>query len=489
MGETVCDEKSVKERIKEIGGSALGVHDGRGVFLDAQHARARFSLRRLWLKIRLVVGLRPLLVTILRPVFVLAGAAWLAYTLARGRGALFKASLRGKLVVGVLLVDVLFWRQVLHIIRDPVYRQALFGHGDKQVKPGLHYRKTARNEQILKNCGYLKDHASYVAPFSLKYADLTTVLPALLYRKKPVRYMRCTLPSQNLQEPHGITLDFSFPTTQGDGTIMLLFAGVGGDSNEGYVRDTVRAANENGWTACVLVARGLGCSIPVDDVHNIFNPCDLSDVLESLNVLAGLARRVFLVGFSLGAISLCNLLGRHADDIPENVAGAVSISGGFKCDFMNWERYRKVYQALIVPKLLDSLMARYDLDGVFETAQLDHALRAENYMELYERLLGRLGKSQSPKSFAQWKRAQEGFDYRQDIKVPLLFFASCDDPLHHPDLMGVHSETQGNGVDNPNIIYLLTEEGGHIGWPAGPWPSDFSNVSGIISLFLSNCSE
>ena len=50
------------------------------------------------------------------------------------------------------------------------------------------------------------------------------------------------------------------------------------------------------------------------------------------------------------------------------------------------------------------------------------------------------------------------------IARPTLLVTAIDDPLHNPDMLGFGTD---HPVESPNLIYMVTEEGGHVGWPSG----------------------
>lgn len=51
-------------------------------------------------------------------------------------------------------------------------------------------------------------------------------------------------------------------------------------------------------------------------------------------------------------------------------------------------------------------------------------------------------------------------EQRAQIAKPTLLLTALDDPFHHPELCGFKTDT----VESPNLIYMITEEGGHVSW-------------------------
>ncbi|KAJ1770037.1 medium-chain fatty acid ethyl ester synthase/esterase 2 [Coemansia sp. RSA 1813] len=59
-------------------------------------------------------------------------------------------------------------------------------------------------------------------------------------------------------------------------------------------------------------------------------------------------------------------------------------------------------------------------------------------------------------------------NYMDDIKIPVLFLNSLDDPICIKSLIPFEKF-----VNNPNIVLALTENGGHIGYMGGTWPTSW----------------
>lgn len=60
-------------------------------------------------------------------------------------------------------------------------------------------------------------------------------------------------------------------------------------------------------------------------------------------------------------------------------------------------------------------------------------------------------------------------DRLRDLKVPTLALNALDDPIVHPDTMGKAAKLAT--TTNDHLFVLLTEQGGHCGWPVGLIPS------------------
>lgn len=511
------------------GAEFVGLHDGSGVHLNEvnlaedteigkiarkvyQQNPAEFSFRqrfllfmaRVRLTIRLIRALSRIVYILFRPaILAVASSVVLAKIWNDRHGILDKIQARSRFIPWLLALDVTVFNELRWLINDPVHRLDWFGHGHYKTKPGLYYAKNFnktpamnRTMHILQGCNFFKDVVSYKSPRWMLHGDLRTVVPTLAYQSKPLVYTRFCFKSSRRADPHLVTLDFAFPdeaVVSEPQPLVLLMAGVGGDSNAPYMRDLVAACTARNWIACVLLARGLGSALHVFSAETLFNPTDTGDALDTMNFLNKLFPNnpILLAGVSMGGLALCNILGRHAEEIPSSVKGCVTISAGFKCDMFNWSRYKEVYQPLIVAEILREVIGRYG--HTFEDAKLtlNTVLASRDYAGFYHNFFaylpsvpgcGPVSSTSRDAAFNEWKTLQEGEVFRKDVNIPLLVFASNDDPLHHPDLVGV--ETSVYRFDNPNVVYLLTSEGGHVGWPNKPWPTDFSFLTDVAMRFL-----
>eukprot|EP00451_Oxyrrhis_marina_P040434 CAMPEP_0204393268 /NCGR_PEP_ID=MMETSP0469-20131031/62228_1 /ASSEMBLY_ACC=CAM_ASM_000384 /TAXON_ID=2969 /ORGANISM="Oxyrrhis marina" /LENGTH=383 /DNA_ID=CAMNT_0051387327 /DNA_START=30 /DNA_END=1178 /DNA_ORIENTATION=- len=154
-------------------------------------------------------------------------------------------------------------------------------------------------------------------------------------------------------ENHGpANIDFLVPAGDPRGVVVVV-AGVGGDSHAPYVRSFAQATADAGYIAAVMLPRGMGCSDKADTVADLFNPSDVDAVHETVEaVCEALQLPTFLMGFSLGGLVTCNYFARRTPH--KLVKGAVALAGGFRTDFMDWGHYLNGYQPIIVSNLVQA---------------------------------------------------------------------------------------------------------------------------------------
>jgi predicted alpha/beta-fold hydrolase len=507
-----------------VGGVVGASGDGRVIVGAAPRAVLwRLALRRAVATLRLagIVALRPL-----AAVCAVCALALALPRLSRARRPAGRLSQSAALCVAL---GAAF--ELRRVLSDPIHRLWL-GLDSSAAWSGLVHGRGARLVSVLRRAGLLADRSfSSPAPTSslsrscnsrvaysehVAHGDVSTLASAVLCRRADVSYLRVCFPSAAFpSEAHGICLDWSFPALGATATaVVVVLAGVGGDSSAGYVRAAVRAMTSRGWSAVVCGPRGLGNTPCVGDVRHLFDPRDVRDVVRAIDLvdhLSGQSLPLLLLGFSLGGITLCNVLGRCAGRLPARLCGALSVSGAFRCDMLAWPRYERVYQPIIVPELLLDLCKRYhsQLVCLLGASGVDSLLRSTTYTELWERLYAPLQqhKQERPEhpredsgvsrgesfswsgdgGFAAWKSAQEGERYRQHIMVPLLLVSAADDPLHPPGSIG--APRGGAALDSELVAYLITERGGHVAWPESLSSPDFGFLTRLTVAYFASCLE
>eukprot|EP01036_Dinobryon_divergens_P034710 gene34710-44891_t len=233
---------------------------------------------------------------------------------------------------------------------------------------------------------------------------------------------------------------------------LLVLAGLTGGSSEGYVMDLVQHANAQGFDCFVMIGRGLA-GVPFHGARTE----DLVTVGQVIRSFLPPGSKLFAVGLSLGGIIVSSAMakGPRQPDLPrlaQVVDGAVSISGCF--DSMSniaFRHSREVWQPILrINSVLDfdSIMVTR-LNGFRSVAEYYHHLTATD-----DQILS------SPHN------CQGGGNLT--LEKPLLALHAMDDVIIHPNTMP--SAACSAAVDN--LICLVTDTGGHVGWPVGLLPTE-----------------
>ncbi|XXF81664.1 hydrolase [Myxococcaceae bacterium GXIMD 01537] len=239
---------------------------------------------------------------------------------------------------------------------------------------------------------------------------------------------------------------------------VLVFHGMEGSSQAGYVTAILRGAQERGWGATALNFRS--CSGEPNRLARSYHSGDTGDALYLIaQVRARITGPLYAAAFSLGANVLCRVLEETGANAPVDAATAMSapydlagacrsIDGPGFFQFIYRERFlrtlkRKAHEKLRrFPDAFDGramAAARgiYSFDDVV-TAPLHGFRGADHY----------------------YAEASSGPRLHL-IQRPTLLLSAADDPfLHKPVIPPAAS-------DNPHLSVVLTEHGGHVGFVAG----------------------
>lgn len=253
--------------------------------------------------------------------------------------------------------------------------------------------------------------------------------------------------------------------------LLILLHGLSGGSHESYIRSAVDQISkpEYGFDCIVLNSRGcartpittpqLFCALWTEDIRRFIR------LLRSEEKASGAPpRRIYLVGFSLGASILANYLGQEGEltHDPESRVDAAMIMGN------PWDlNYSSDY-------IHSTLMGRY----------LYSPSMAKNLLKLVKNHLPRLetiplfdyGKRHEIKLISDFDNEYTapffGFDTGKDyyrtassvnllmnIRTPTVIVNSLDDPI-----VGKGCIPYLEAYKNPYVILTTTSLGGHLGW-------------------------
>jgi predicted alpha/beta-fold hydrolase len=257
-------------------------------------------------------------------------------------------------------------------------------------------------------------------------------------------------------------------------------------SKPGFIEDAAwHLTTKRGFTVAVCVPRGsmdttvhknLFHGARVDDLRSIL--VFTRDALASARVLppesggwkcmndrdSGTETPIIGAGFSMGGIILANYCGHFGNDAI--LSGAVAISAIYDAiQNISFELSLKTWQAFLCANLKKKLMfSRYGLEAASRGCDVER-LRSRKTANLLD---------WDTHMVAVFNGYHDVYEYYHDLSlaskekwkkvgVPLLAVASRDDPITHCDALHAQEFAAGNS----NLLFLITEHGGHVGWPWG----------------------
>lgn len=164
----------------------------------------------------------------------------------------------------------------------------------------------------------LLNHSSYRPPTLLASGHLQTILPNYLAHGPNVSYTRERLPT-----PDGDHLALDWASVNSD-RLVVVNHGLCGHSRRHYALYLADAFNRQGWDCLVWNYRGTS-EDPEPHEQPAYTTNNSSDELALVirhAIDSRHYRKVGIAGFSMGGNLGLLYLGRHADQLPEPVAGA-----------------------------------------------------------------------------------------------------------------------------------------------------------------------
>jgi len=232
-------------------------------------------------------------------------------------------------------------------------------------------------------------------------------------------------------------------------------------------------------------------AIKADPINQLFDPARLDDLHATIQLLSENNRFVCGIGFSMGACMLVNYVARYADFIPKEYQASLSWSGAFKLDFVTQSRYEEVFQPVLLDSIIEDIEHRYEdeIERILTKEEISNLKASKTYKEFHNNMLKlrtdgltETHLSISLYEFEAWRgRSCPSISQLRRIETPLLVVSSLDDPLHHPEHIGMDLF---EAAQASNVAVWLTGTGGHVAWPEAQGPGPFSFMSRVSLQYL-----
>ncbi|XP_025198095.1 abhydrolase domain-containing protein 2 [Melanaphis sacchari] len=292
--------------------------------------------------------------------------------------------------------------------------------------------------------------------------------------------VRCPCPKGdrrflNLDDGTTLTYDLFKPTVNEpelEDITVVIVPGICNSSESDYIRTFVNYTQNQGYRCAVLNHVGALHNVPVtasriftyghtDDLHVML--CNLSEHYPNTKII--------VIGYSMGGNLVTKYLGESRHNRPSSVIAGVSICQPYDAlkatgVLLHWQNFRRLYlyalteaiKALILKhrsKLLaDDIKEQYsliekDIISAATLPELDDAYtrKVNNFKNLHE--------------FYRWSSC---LHYINNVKTPMIFINSRDDPLVPEDLL---IPIQNFAKSKDNILYMELMHGGHLGFFEG----------------------
>lgn len=298
----------------------------------------------------------------------------------------------------------------------------------------------------------LVDDSDFVAPWWMPGGHLQTIVPSL-WRKMPVITER----RERLGLDDGDFLDLQWHGRGGE-RLAVLSHGLEGSANAAYIQGMARALSAHGWD--VLAWNCRGCSGELNRLPRFYHSGateDLSAVVEHA-LREHPAKRVDLVGFSLGGNMTLKYLGELGDQAPSRLGRAVAFS--VPCDLACSSRTlttafnREVYMR----RFIDSLAGKIRAKAVRFPEQLNPADLAgvKTFRQFDDRFTAPLHGFRDAEDY--WARSSSR-SFLPRIGVPALLVNAANDPF-----LGEACYPRDEARASEWFHLEVPKQGGHVGF-------------------------
>jgi predicted alpha/beta-fold hydrolase len=332
--------------------------------------------------------------------------------------------------------------------------------------------------------------------------------------------------------PEIVAVALAFPPTRGynaSAPFYVVAHGMNGGPEDGYIQDFVNRRTAAGSSVAILLARGLhGMPLVSGQIFSVARTSDLHALAKALRQvhpgpIAG-------VGYSIGAIVLSHyVVAPQYSDEPFPLDAAFSISGALDArQEATYYRPQRVWLPMIAEffrshqYVLPSKQetdAQIDPDNMYITSakllhqrlatrqQVQAMMRARHTIDLDENSIVPFYNYSSVMTYYSHQSAlgdiamedwsspdlpphvPKQSQLAQHLKIPLGVLHSLDDPIatwrnNVANTGWMHPEHLVQL--NENLVLILTDRGGHVGWPLSsrPWRRGWEFMNEAASSFV-----
>lgn len=237
--------------------------------------------------------------------------------------------------------------------------------------------------------------------------------------------------------------------------LLVLVHGMEGSSESRYARLLMNQCIVNGWRGVVLHMRSCGGLINrLKTFYHAGHYQDIEFFLDELLPKREVVGPIFLAGVSLGGSQVAHYLAKGESQKYVKAAAMIStpLDLGASADFMS-EGLSKQY----VIKFRKSLLEKYHQKAhlINDEVMTNQLSRAQTFWDLDNSATAPLHGFRDAQHYYGEMSSKKCL---QDIPIPTLYMASKDDPF-------IPEDSMPNGtLNNGNVLSLLTEKGGHVGF-------------------------
>jgi predicted alpha/beta-fold hydrolase len=238
---------------------------------------------------------------------------------------------------------------------------------------------------------------------------------------------------------------------------VLLVHGLEGANTSIYMLGTAEKAYRAGFNVVRLNLRNCGNTEHLTPtLYHAGLSSDLRAILRELIDQDDLSH-LFVIGFSMGGNMSLMFAGEEAENLPREVSGICAVSPTIdlsSCvDAIEW-RSNRLYKYSFLRSMKNRIRRKQKLfPELYDTTNLSSIRRLRDFDERYTSTGGGFSNAEE-----YYERASAMHVIRH-IETPTLMIHAQDDPF-----VPFHSFRHPSIAENPHLIFLAPEHGGHVGF-------------------------
>lgn len=256
-----------------------------------------------------------------------------------------------------------------------------------------------------------------------------------------------------------------------DAPVLVLMSGIAGGSHDKYLKHFLKRARAAGFRTVAFNCRGCAESpLTTPQFYSASYTGDIRHVVDELH--ARFPRAPLLaIGWSLGANILTNFLGEEGTNAKLTAAAALCNPFDLNaCDVALESGFFGTIYSRAMAKNMRKLFAPHEnLFAGLPKYNPELVRKAKTVRDFDEAVTAVTFGFPSVDAYYEYSGSKNKI---QDVAIPLMAVQALDDPI------AVASAIPREKIENnPNVILIETETGGHLGWEAGdeapfgaPWP-------------------
>jgi len=316
---------------------------------------------------------------------------------------------------------------------------------------------------------WMKKIQPYRRPAFLPGSHLQTIFPALF------RKVRLESPlSGEIELPDGDFLEFDH-YSKGNADLVILCHGLEGNSRKPYMLGMTRTMTECGFDVVAWNYRC--CGKKLNRLERLYHSGATDDLEAVVNHFSGRYNRVWLIGFSLGGNLVLKFLG---EDPARSllVHGAIAVSAPVDLLSASLKLARKsnaVYSGYFLNGMKNKIRKKA---ATMESMKRFNTEHISTVMEFDEQVTAPLHGFESAR---EYYRLNSAIRFMEAVRTPTLVISAVNDPFLSQECLPAEQF-----ANHPFVDFIVSAEGGHVGFPASGSRSWTEQVASVFFSELLN---